>query len=129
MSVIDHVGLACRDLQTSTAFYQAALAPLGIALLVELTAEQTGGRAHAGFGSERPFLWLGSSAQTPGTPHVALTATDRASVDAFHRAALAAGGRDHGAPGLRPHYHASYYSAFVLDPDGNNCEAVCHLPT
>lgn len=107
----------------------AALAPLGIALLVELTAEQTGGRAHAGFGSERPFLWLGSSAQTPGTTHVALTASDRASVDAFHHAALAAGGRDHGAPGLRPHYHASYYSAFVLDPDGNNCEAVCHLPT
>ncbi|KFA38511.1 glyoxalase, partial [Xanthomonas vasicola pv. musacearum NCPPB 4384] len=67
--------------------------------------------------------------QTPGTTHVALTAADRASVDAFHRAALAAGGRDHGAPGLRPHYHASYHSAFVLDPDGNNCEAVCHLPT
>ncbi|WP_040018690.1 VOC family protein, partial [Xanthomonas citri] len=84
--MIDHIGLACSDLQTSTAFYQAALAPLGIALLVELTAAQTGGRAHAGFGTERPFLWLGSHAQTPGTTHVALTATDRDSVDAFHRA-------------------------------------------
>ncbi|MBV6810141.1 VOC family protein [Xanthomonas campestris pv. pennamericanum] len=128
MSAIDHIGLACSDLQTSTAFYRAALAPLGITLLVELTAAQTGGRAHAGFGTERPFLWLGSHAQAAGTTHVALTASDRHSVDAFHRAALAAGGRDHGAPGLRPHYHPHYYSAFVLDPDGHNCEAVCHLP-
>ncbi|MCF5951621.1 VOC family protein, partial [Xanthomonas perforans] len=98
MSAIDHIGLACSDLQTSTAFYRAALAPLGITLLVELTAAQTGGRAHAGFGTERPFLWLGSHAQAPGTTHVALTASDRHSVDAYHRAALAAGGRDHGAP-------------------------------
>ncbi|MCC4619868.1 VOC family protein [Xanthomonas cassavae CFBP 4642] len=126
MSAIDHVGMACSDLQTSVAFYRVALAPLGITLLAELTAADTGGRAHAGFGIERPFLWLGSQAQALGATHLALTATDRASLEAFHQAALAAGGRDHGAPGLRPHYHPHYYSAFVLDPDGNNLEAVCH---
>ncbi|MGV7196966.1 VOC family protein [Xanthomonas axonopodis] len=126
MSGIDHVGIACGDLAASVAFYRAALAPLGMTLLVELSAAQTGSRAHAGFGIERAIVWLGSDAQSPGTAHLALAAADRASVDAFHRAVLAAGGRDHGAPGLRPHYHPHYYSAFVLDPDGNNLEAVCH---
>ncbi|KGK56988.1 MULTISPECIES: VOC family protein [Xanthomonas] len=126
MSGIDHVGIACGDLAASVAFYRAALAPLGMTLLAELSAAQTGSRAHAGFGIERAIVWLGSDAQAPGTAHLALAAADRASVDAFHRAALAAGGRDHGAPGLRPHYHPHYYSAFVLDPDGNNLEAVCH---
>ncbi|WP_115553638.1 VOC family protein [Xanthomonas arboricola] len=126
MSVIDHVGLACSDLGASVAFYQAALAPLNIALITELSAEQTGTRVHAGFGIERPVLWLGADPQAPGNTHLALAATHRAEVDAFHRAALAAGGRNHGAPGLRTQYHPDYYSAFVLDPDGNNIEVVCH---
>ncbi|APO93771.1 VOC family protein [Xanthomonas vesicatoria] len=126
MSMIDHVGLGCSDLAASVAFYKAALAPLDIALITELSAEQTGSRAHAGFGVERPFLWLGAAPQASGNTHLALVATDRAEVDAFHRAALAAGGRNHGAPGLRTHYHPDYYSAFVLDPDGNNIEVVCH---
>ncbi len=112
----------------SKAFYQAALKPLGLGLVMEVTAAETGAEAHAGFGADRPFFWIGTGKMSKGGTHVAFAAETRAEVEAFYRAALAAGGRDNGAPGLRPHYHADYYGAFVLDPDGNNIEAVCHRP-
>jgi catechol 2,3-dioxygenase-like lactoylglutathione lyase family enzyme len=130
--MLDHVGVAVADLGKSKSFYNAALRPLAIALLAEVTAEQTGGAAHAGYGEAgKPFFWIDSGAigrSANATVHVAFTARSRAAVDAFYRAALAAGGRDNGPPGLRPHYHPNYYGAFVLDPDGNNIEAVCHQP-
>ncbi|MCF4166280.1 VOC family protein [Zavarzinia compransoris] len=128
--MIDHIGFGVGDLEASRAFYERALAPLGISVQMAVTAEQTGAGAHVGFGTAgKPFFWIGT-ADRPMTPglHVAFTAPDRATVDAFHAAALAAGGRDNGAPGIRAHYHPDYYGAFVLDPDGHNVEAVCHLP-
>ena len=125
--MLDHIGLAVADMERSKAFYEAALKPLGIGLVMEVTAAQTGGEAHAGFGAEeKPFFWIGTGAKPKGGAHVAFTARERAQVEAFHRAAMGAGGRDNGPPGLRPHYHPNYYGAFVLDPDGNNIEAVCH---
>lgn len=124
--MLDHLGLPVSDYARSKAFYTRALAPLGAELVLEVSAETTGDRAHAGFGRDgHPVLWIGQ-APVVCPMHLALTAGSRAAVDAFHRAALAAGGRDHGAPGLRPHYHPDYYAAFVLDPDGHNLEAVCH---
>jgi len=127
--MIDHIGFAVTDFEASCAFYTAALAAIGIAPLVTVTPEQSGGGSHVGFGAGgRAFFWIGSDGAPSGSTHVAFTVENRGLVDAFHRAALAAGGRDNGAPGLRPHYHASYYGAFVLDPDGNNIEAVCHRP-
>jgi catechol 2,3-dioxygenase-like lactoylglutathione lyase family enzyme len=127
--MLDHIGFSVVDFARSTAFYEAALKPLGLSLIWVVTAEETGADAHAGFGSaDQPFFWIGTAARPRGGTHVAFTADTRAEVDAFYRAALAAGGRDNGAPGLRPHYHANYYGAFVLDPDGNNIEAVCHKP-
>lgn len=126
--MLDHIGIPVSDYAKAKAFYERALAPLGIGLLAEVTPEQTGDGFAAGFGSQgKPYFWIGSSAQL-GRTHVAFVASDRASVDAYYRSALAAGGRDNGAPGLRPHYHADYYGAFVLDPDGHNIEAVCHNP-
>ena len=92
-------------------------------------AETESGSPACGFGEAgKPDFWIGGEGGLKGILHVALAAADRATVDAFHRAALVAGGRDNGAPGLRPHYHANYYGAFVLDPDGHNVEAVCHRP-
>lgn len=127
--MLDHVGFAVTNYARSKAFYEKALRPLGIALLMEVTPEQTGGDAHAGFGENRkPYFWIGTGAKPKGGQHVAFAAADRKSVDAFHAAAIAAGGRDNGKPGPRPHYHADYYGGFVLDPDGNNIEAVCHSP-
>jgi catechol 2,3-dioxygenase-like lactoylglutathione lyase family enzyme len=127
--MIDHIGLAVSNMERSKAFYLNALKPLGIGVIAEVSAEETGGDAHAGFGREnKAFFWIGGGAKPKGGTHVALTARTRAEVDSFHRAALAAGGRDNGAPGLRPYYHAHYYGAFVFDPDGNNIEAVCHRP-
>ena len=127
--MLDHTGFAVSDLARSKVFYTQALSVLGIALLYEVTPEQSGGGAHAGFGeSGRAFFWIGDHGAVGGTVHIAFTANSRALVDAFYRAALAADGRDNGAPGLRRHYHASYYGAFVLDPDGYNIEAVCHKP-
>lgn len=126
--MIDHIGLAVSDLTRARTFYEGALAPLGITLQMEVTEEMTGGHgAHLGFGvPDNPLFWIGSS-RTPSTGvHVAFAAKDSAMVDAFYAAALAAGGRDNGAPGLRPEYHPGYYGAFVLDPDGNNIEAVFH---
>jgi catechol 2,3-dioxygenase-like lactoylglutathione lyase family enzyme len=127
--MLDHIGLTVADMERARAFYQSALKPLGVDIVMEVTADETGGDAHAGFGEDgQPFFWIGTGAKPMGGTHVAFAAGTRAKVDAFYRAALAAGGRDNGPPGLRPHYHRNYYGAFVLDPDGNNIEAVCHRP-
>lgn len=129
MPILDHVSLNVSDYARSKAFYEQALAPLGIRLVMEF------GTA-AGFGKDgKPELWIGQGKmdfQSPAqvqtiTPiHVALIAASATEVEAFHRAALAAGGRDNGAPGPRTQYHPGYYGAFVLDPDGHNVEAVIH---
>ncbi len=127
--MLDHIGLPVSDYARSKAFYTAAFAPLGYGLVMEVTPEMTGdGSSAAGFGRDgKPDFWIGTS-DRQARVHVAVAAADRAAVRAFHEAALAAGARDNGAPGLRPHYHAHYYGAFVLDPDGHNIEAVCHQP-
>jgi predicted lactoylglutathione lyase len=124
MTMIDHVTLEVKDYAKAKAFYLAALQPLGYSLLAEYE-----GRV-GGFGSHgKPAFWIMSGGINPhSTAHVAITAQKRADVDAFYRAALAAGGKDNGAPGLRPMYHADYYGAFVWDLDGNNLEAVTHKP-
>ncbi|MCW5654171.1 VOC family protein [Hydrogenophaga sp.] len=125
--MIDHMGINVSDIRKSKAFYALALAPLGYALVMELPASVTGYADTAGFGEPpKPDFWI--SGGTPNQPpiHVAFRASTRAQVDAFHAAAIAAGGVDNGPPGLRPHYHANYYGAFVRDPDGHNIEAVCH---
>lgn len=127
--MLDHIGLSVSDIEKAKAFYLQALAPLGIELVMEVTKEQSGSDAFAGFGTlGRPFFWIGEGGAQPKGIHVAFTAPNRTVVVAFHQAALAAGGQDNGGPGLRPHYHPNYFGAFVLDPDGNNIEAVCHLP-
>jgi catechol 2,3-dioxygenase-like lactoylglutathione lyase family enzyme len=127
--MLDHVGLAVADYQKAKAFYEKALKPLGIGVIMELTPEQTGGVAAVGFGeNQKPYFWIGTDDKPKGGQHVAFVAADRKMVDDFYAAALAAGGRDNGKPGLRPHYHADYYGAFVYDLDGNNIEAVCHRP-
>ena len=126
--MIDHTGIAVSDYARSAAFYDAAFAALGGGLLHEVPAQFTGGAKVVGYGRDRPVFWLREGGEPGPGRHVAFTARSRAEVDEFHRAALAAGGRDNGAPGLRPHYHEHYYGAFVLDPDGNNIEAVCHRP-
>ncbi|MEP7042696.1 MAG: VOC family protein [Dokdonella sp.] len=126
--MIDHLAIPVSDYAASKAFYERILAPLGIGLIMEVTPEQTGDGHACGFGTERkPFFWIGSS-DAIGRTHVAFLAADHAAVDTFHRNAVAAGARDNGAPGPRPHYHEHYYGAFVLDPDGHNIEAVCHAP-
>lgn len=127
--MIDHLGISVSDYERAKAFYAKALAPLGYGLIMEVTAEQTGHAAAAGFGADgKPDFWIGGEGAMNKPVHVAMAARDRATVDAFYKAAMAAGGRDNGAPGIRPHYHANYYGAFVLDPDGHNIEAVCHAP-
>jgi catechol 2,3-dioxygenase-like lactoylglutathione lyase family enzyme len=127
--MLDHVGFAVSDLERARKFYQQTLSPLGIMLLYDITAEQTDGEAYLGFGEDqRPYFWVGTGKRFGGNIHVAFLAETRDLVDKFHAAGLAAGGKDNGAPGLRPHYHKNYYGAFVLDPDGNNIEAVCHRP-
>jgi catechol 2,3-dioxygenase-like lactoylglutathione lyase family enzyme len=121
--MFDHIGLTVSNLERSRTFYAHALASLGITEL----AQYEGG---AGFGRDHPKFWIGEGkvAQPEPRTHVAFAAVTRLEVDAFYRAALAAGGKDNGPPGLRPHYHPDYYGAFVLDPDGHNVEAVCHRP-
>jgi len=127
--MIDHTGVSVSNYATSKQFYSAALAPIGYALLAELPKEVTGGRGVAGFGvAPKPDFWIGEGKPNVPPIHIAFRVDSRAGVDAFHKAALAAGGRDNGAPGVRPHYHPNYYGAFVLDPDGHNVEAVCHTP-
>jgi catechol 2,3-dioxygenase-like lactoylglutathione lyase family enzyme len=123
------VGLSATDDDRSKPFYSTALAPLSITLLMEVTPEQTGRGSHAGFGADgKPFFWIGDNWRAATGVHIAFLAQSRKLVDQFYKAALQAGGRDNGAPGPRPHYHEHYYGAFVLDPNGNNVEAVCHEP-
>ena len=125
--MIDNTGVSVSDFARSKAFYTAALAPLGYRLLMDITAEMTGGYEGAGFGEPaKPDFWIGKGKPNQPPVHVAFRAANRAAVKEFYEAALAAGGRDNGAPGLRPDYHPNYYGAFVLDPDGHNIEAVCH---
>ena len=120
--ILDHIGLAVRDFAKSAAFFRRALAPLGIQTVLE-------GEGWAMLGKEgRPQFWIGVHGIPPGPIHIAFAAENREQVRAFHRAALAAGGRDNGAPGIRAKYHPNYYGAFVFDPDGHNIEAVCHRP-
>jgi catechol 2,3-dioxygenase-like lactoylglutathione lyase family enzyme len=123
--MFDHVKFGASDYAASKAFFLKALAPLGVTLVSE---------GPPAYGAElaqpegKVSLCLFETQEKPAHLHLAFTAATRAQVDAFHRAALEAGGQDHGAPGLRPHYHAHYYAAFVIGPDGHNIEAVCHEP-
>ena len=124
--MLDHTGFPVSDYARSKAFYLQALAPLGYALVMEVQQDENDSPA-AGVGG-KPDLWIGGEGGLQRPINIAIAAPNRTAVDAFHRAALAAGGKDNGAPGLRPHYHPNYYAAFVLDPDGHNIEAVCHAP-
>ena len=122
--MLDHVGLDVTDYELSKAFYEKALAPLGLELMME-PAPGIGG-----FGDgRRPFFWIGTGRRSAQSGvHVAFDTSDRAAVDAFHAAALDAGATDNGPPGVREIYHPNYYGAYVLDPDLSNVEAVCHRP-
>jgi catechol 2,3-dioxygenase-like lactoylglutathione lyase family enzyme len=123
--MIDHVSIGVSDISRSIAFYDSALAPLGVKRLVAYGDAEA--PDHVGYGrGNRPYFWLRRGEPTQGYVHLAFTAAARELVDAFHAAALEAGGRDNGRPGLRAQYHAGYYGAFVLDPDGCNVEAVHH---
>ena len=125
MSIFDHLGFAVGDFDKSAAFYDAALTPLGIKRAAEF--EYPGGKI-IGYGAERAEFWVNSGEAMKDHVHIAFAARSRAAVDAFHKAALAAGGRDNGGPGIREQYSPNYYAAFVLDPDGHNIEAVYHGP-
>jgi catechol 2,3-dioxygenase-like lactoylglutathione lyase family enzyme len=123
-SMLDHVTIGVRDLERATTFYDAVLRPLGV---IRLYAD---GETFAGYGTDgKAFFWIGRRDRVTTGVHVAFAAVDRATVDAFYRAALAAGGRDNGPPGPRPQYHPDYFGAFVLDFDGHNIEAVCRTPS
>jgi catechol 2,3-dioxygenase-like lactoylglutathione lyase family enzyme len=128
--MIDHIGFAVSNYDRAKDFYSKALSPLGYVLIMEVPAEKTeNGHAAAGFGiDQKADFWIAGEGKLEKPLHVAITAKSRASVDAFYRAALSAGGKDNGAPGVRAHYHPNYYGAFVLDPDGHNIEAVCRAP-
>jgi predicted lactoylglutathione lyase len=107
--VIDHIGLNVRDVARATEFYLKALGPLGYGIVMQVSAEERGGSPAVGFGAgQKPSFWI-AEGETASGP-------------------MKAGGKDNGGPGLRPEYHANYYGAFVFDPDGNNAEAVCHMP-
>ncbi len=124
--MLDHVGIEVSDFERSKAFYEAALAPLGVTLLIEPMPGAAGFGGDLGQGP-RPYFWVMARGRpTVSGAHLSFGASDRETVDAFHAAALAAGGTDNGAPGPRPIYHPRYYGAFVFDPDENNVEAVCH---
>ncbi len=120
--MLDHINIGVSNLEVSRSFYERALAPLGIAFVMT-------NQAGIGFGrGGKPTFWISDRGRS-GPVHIAFTSPDRATVDRFHREAVAAGGRDNGTPGIRPQYHPEYYGAFVLDPDGNNVEAVTHVPS
>ncbi len=121
--MIDHLGLKASDYPAAREFYLKALAPLGIGLVMEVP-----GYDGIGLGKDgKPAFWISRGEPATGV-HLAFSAATRDAVDAFHKAALEAGAKDNGAPGLRPHYHPNYYGAFVIDPNGVNLEAVCHQP-
>ena len=133
--MIDHTGVIVSDFTKSKAFYSAALGAIGIAVLKEFPASVTGNTNVAGYGAQEasaqelsPEFWLARGEPGSIPVHIAFRVSSRALVDAFYNAAIGAGGRDNGAPGLRPQYHPNYYGAFVLDPDGHNIEAVCREP-
>lgn len=120
--MLDHIGIGVSDLAASRDFYTRALRPLGIGIVMDV-------QHMIGLGSaKKPFFWIASSHITPAPLHIAFVADSRHQVDEFYREAIAAGGMDNGAPGLRPHYHPNYYEAFVHGPDDHNVEAVCHKP-
>lgn len=125
---IDHTGISVEDMDRAKAFYAKALAPLGTGLIMEIPASVTGSVDVAGLGvNGKAFFWLAAGGRQTHI-HIAFGAETRAEVDAFYEAAIAAGGKDNGPPGVRAHYHPNYYGAFVLDPEGHNIEAVCHVP-
>jgi catechol 2,3-dioxygenase-like lactoylglutathione lyase family enzyme len=127
--MIDHTGVSVSNIAISKTFYSAALAPIGFQLLLEFSAAVTGSADVAGFGEPpKPEFWIVQGMPNRPAVHIAFRVATRALVEAFYQAAILAGGRDNGAPGVRAHYHADYYGAFVLDPDGHNIEAVCHAP-
>lgn len=135
--MIDHLSLPVSDYARSRAFYDKVLGTLGYKVAMEITDSPAyigAGYGDPGSGHAEPAFWIGAGRRpgprpiSPDGQHLAFRAPDRASVDAFHREALLAGGSDNGAPGLRPQYHPNYYAAFVLDPDGHRLEAVCHAP-
>ena len=127
--MIDHLGIFVRDHAASKEFYLKALAPLGVAVVMTVSKEESGAPSdHTGMGKDgKPFFWI-TEGQPSGAMHLCFTADTREQVDAFYKAAVAAGARDNGAPGIRAHYHPNYYGAFVIDPNGINLEAVCHKP-
>ena len=118
--MFDHLGIGVSDLNASKKFFLEALAPLGVGVVMEVS--DAVGLGQGG----KPSFWLGAAQTAPAPLHLAFVAENRALVDEFYRRALAAGGKDNGPPGTRPHYHANYYAAFVIGPDGHNVEAVCH---
>jgi catechol 2,3-dioxygenase-like lactoylglutathione lyase family enzyme len=129
-TILDHIEFAVTDAERSRRFYEEVLRPFGMTVIFRVGPERTRtGGTRYGLGRDGyPRIWF-HDGEAPGSPmHLALAATDRHIVDAFHKAALAAGGTDNGAPGVRERYHPDYYAAFVLDPDGNNIEGVCQVP-
>ena len=128
--MIDHLSTYATDYAATRAFYESALEPLGSVVQTEMEMSwdpDFPGRRACAFGPEdRPIFWVIEVKEAYSPRHIAFTAESRKAVDAFHAAALEGGGTDHGAPGVRAIYHPDYYGAFVLDPDGNNVEAVCH---
>jgi catechol 2,3-dioxygenase-like lactoylglutathione lyase family enzyme len=125
--MLDQIGFAVADFTRSRDFYAKALAPLGYEMVIEASPEETGGDASAGFGpGGKVVFWISPGIAPKGNLRVAFAAPDRAAVDAFYQAAIAAGGLANGAPSIRAYHHPDYYAAFVLDPDGHNIEAVCH---
>ncbi len=121
-NMFDHIGFGVSDMDRSREFFLKAFAPLGVGLAME-------GPGSIGLGRQgKPSLWLYAQSRVSAPLHIAIAADSREQVDLFHAAALAAGGKDNGPPGLRPHYHSNYYAAFVIGPDGHNVEAVCHRP-
>ena len=126
--MIDHIGIAVSDAGRSRDFYDELLGAIGLRRLVTIPAadNESGGETHGYGRDDDAFFWFGDNERAGEGAHVAFRVENRAQVHAFHAAGLRAGGRDHGAPGLRPHYGPNYYAAFILDPDGINVEAVCH---
>lgn len=125
--MIDHMGIHTGNFPAAKTFYDAVFAALGGSLLKAVPLEYTGGNNIVGYGRDNPVFWVHEGQGGTGQ-HFAFSARNHAEVAAFYKAALANGGTDNGAPGPRPHYHENYYGAFVIDPDGNNVEAVCHRP-
>ena len=123
--MMDHTGISVSDWNRSKAFYDAIFGALGARVVMKMPTEHTGGTHVAGYGREKPYFWLHEGGEPGPGRHYAFACATRAEVDAFYKAGMATGGRDNGAPGLRLHYHPNYYGAFLLDPDGNNVEAVC----